>query len=114
MERERRAKLRRVFGHAHVEQAPDPAPPRLLAELLREDRDRWGYDFGAAWSENLEFVLARVIGRIERESWREVLEATRDCWAAAWANEPGPGERLSSALLNELEGDSASPPLVLG
>jgi hypothetical protein len=84
----------------------DPAPARLLVELLREDRQRWRFDFAAAWTEDVAFVLARIPNPHQRTSWRKALTSTRDAWAAAWANEPGPGERLSPALVDE---SSAEP-----
>jgi hypothetical protein len=99
-ERERRARIRRAFGHDFVEGAPDPAPARLLVDLLREDRDRWRFDFDGAWREDVDFVLAQVDRDAERTAWREVFQSTRAAWEAAWSGEPapGPGWSLSPAL----------------
>lgn len=75
-ERERRAKARETYGHAMIEGAPDPAVPRLLGELLREDHDRWQLAFADVRQKNVEFALARGV-EAERETWREALRATR-------------------------------------
>lgn len=105
--REQRARVRSAYGHALVDSAPDPWVPRLLHELLR-DSQRIGLPFDVAWSDDLEFVLARIQhrhARAERESWREAFEATRDAWEAAWSNEPGPGWQLNPALIDQLSGE---------
>jgi hypothetical protein len=113
--REQRAVIREAYGHVFVESAPDPAPARLLYELMREDRDRWGFDFDGAWHENVEFVLERIEGKgqeHERAQWRIALEGLRDAWQAAWDCRPGPGSGLRGALLDalgELPGDSNGP-----
>jgi hypothetical protein len=105
--REQRARVRAAYGHALVDSAPDPSVPRLLGELLR-DSQRIGLPFDVAWSDDLEFVLARIQHRhakAERESWRDAFEATRDSWEAAWSNEPGPGWRLNPALIDQFSGE---------
>jgi hypothetical protein len=75
----------------------DPAPARLLAGLLREDRDRMGFTFARSWSEDVEFVLARI-ERHERKPWREAFRATRAAWEAAWSDTAGPGWALTPEL----------------
>ncbi|HEY5342712.1 MAG TPA: hypothetical protein VIJ66_03530 [Solirubrobacteraceae bacterium] len=94
-ERDERSENGRLIEEVN---APDPSPCRLLADLLREDRDRWHFDFEQAWTEDLRFVLERIANPHQRTSWREVLTSTRDAWAAAWANEPGPGSQLTPTL----------------
>jgi hypothetical protein len=79
----------------------DPAPARLLVDLLRDDRDRSHFDFAVAWAEDVAFVLARIPNVGERELWREAFESLRSAWQAAWSNAPGPGWRLSPALADE-------------
>jgi hypothetical protein len=79
--------------------ASDPAPARLLADLLREDRDRWGFPFDVAWAEALAFVLGRL-SAAERRSWREVFDCTHDAWQAAWSEAPGPGAGLAVELVD--------------
>jgi hypothetical protein len=79
----------------------DPAPARLLVELLREDRDRWHVEFAAAWSDEIAFVLSRIANRDERELWRVTFESTRSVWQANWSNAPGPGRQLSHELADE-------------
>jgi hypothetical protein len=81
--------------------ASDPAPARLLADLLREDRDRWAFPFDVAWQECVTFVLARL-SPAERQSWREVFEDTRDAWQAAWSDTPGPGAGIAAELADAL------------
>ncbi len=77
----------------------DPAPARLLADLLREDRGRWAFPFEVAWAEGLAFVLGRL-STAERRSWGEVFEDTRDAWQAAWSDAPGPGAGLDAELVD--------------
>src|ERR1700744_5624851 len=79
----------------------DPAPARLLADLLREDRDRWAAPFDVAWTDDLDFVLGRL-SAAERQSWREVFEDTRAAWQAAWSDALGPGAGLSAELVGVL------------
>jgi hypothetical protein len=81
--------------------ASDPAPARLLADLLREDRDRWRFPFDVAWAEGLAFVLGRL-SAAERESWRRVFKDTRDAWQAAWSDAPGPGAGIAAELADAL------------
>jgi hypothetical protein len=81
--------------------ASDPAPARLLTDLLREDRDRWGFPFDVAWAEAIAFVLGRL-SAAERRSWREVFEDTRAAWQAAWSDAPGPGAGLTAELVDAL------------
>ena len=75
----------------------DPAPARLLAEMLREDRDRWRFPFDVAWADALAFVLGRL-SAAERRAWLEVFEDTRDAWQAAWSEAPGPGAGMTDEL----------------
>jgi hypothetical protein len=81
----------------------DPAPARLLADLLREDRDRWRFPFEVAWADGTAFVLGRL-SAAERQSWREVFEDTRDAWQAAWSDTPGPGAGIRAELIEVLRG----------
>jgi hypothetical protein len=81
--------------------ASDPAPARLLAELLLEDRDRWAAPFDVAWADDLAFVLGRL-SATERQSWQEVFEDTRDAWQAAWSDALGPGVGLGAELADAL------------
>ncbi len=83
--------------------ASDPAPARLLVDLLREDRDRWGIPFSVAWAEAVTFVLGRL-SAAERQSWREVFEDTQDAWQAAWSDAPGPGASIRAELIEVLRG----------
>jgi hypothetical protein len=107
-QRQKRAELRQRLGWREVEEAPDPAPARLLGELLRYDRD-YGIDFTTAWTEDVQFVLDRVRGprkTQERESWALAFQATRAAWESAWSGEAaGPGSSLSPALLAALSGE---------
>lgn len=104
-EREQRSRRRAAFGHGFVESAPDPAPARLLAELLNEDR-ALGFALEAVWAEDVDFVLGLIRKHngvlAARAEWREVFEATRTAWEAAWLRQPGPGFRLSRELIDAL------------
>jgi hypothetical protein len=82
--------------------APDPWPCRLLAECLREDRDRFGFPFALAWAEDLKFVLARIRAPNQKRAWRVALTATRSGWEAAWHNAPGPGLGLDHVFATDL------------
>lgn len=106
-EREARARMRAAFGHRHVEEAPNPAPARLLVDLLRDSR-RVGMSFAEAWSEDVEFVLARIRSRspgAERESWREAFESTRANWEASYNRVKAPDTGLDVGMVAEPSGD---------
>jgi hypothetical protein len=77
----------------------DPAPARLLADLLLEDRGRRTLPFDVAWEEGVRFVLDRL-SAAERRAWREVFEDTRNAWQAAWSDAPGPGAGLDVELVD--------------
>jgi hypothetical protein len=81
--------------------ASDPAPARLLADLLREDRGRWAFPFDVAWEESVTFVLGRL-SAAERQSWRDAFEQTREAWQAAWSEAPDPGAGLEAELIDAL------------
>jgi hypothetical protein len=110
-ERERKARVRAAYGHGFVDAAPDPTIPAVLGELLREDRDRWGFDFAATWDENVAFTLARVRRRQDRESWQEAFASTRGAWEAAYNGVDGPGWQLSHALLDGSDADELGEPI---
>jgi hypothetical protein len=76
----------------------DPAPARLLGELLREDRARWTFPFDVAWEDCVTFVLGRL-DAAERQSWREAFDSTRNAWQTAWNEAPGPGAGLEADLI---------------
>lgn len=103
--REQLARMREAYGHKLIDTAPDPQPARLLAELLRADRDIYRMSFEEAFPEGVEFVLERVDGKDllrERDEWREALVSQRAAWEAAWERRPGPGSGLNVALLDGL------------
>lgn len=66
------------------ESSPDPAPARLLGQLMREDRAA-GVDFATAWDSNVQYVLDHI-GNVmrDREQWRIAFESTRGAWARGW------------------------------
>lgn len=108
-QREKLARTRAAYGHRHVEEAPDPEIPGLLRELLADSR-RVGMGFSEAWPDDVAFVLARIRARpggieAERESWRQVFEATRANWQAAYNRAAGPDCRLDPALADEPTGE---------
>jgi hypothetical protein len=108
--REKQARMREALGHNFVRYAPDPAIPRLLGDCLRDSR-RVGLPFAVAWSEDVEFVIARIRARgggieAERVSWREAFEDTRAKWQASYNRvDDGPSCRLDHALADELAGE---------
>jgi hypothetical protein len=98
VERERLAQTARALGWDLERSAPDPAPVKLLHELLRDSR-RAGMDFAAAWTEDVESALADVRPAGHRRSWREALEDTRDAWRLAYERADG-ALALTPALLD--------------
>lgn len=107
--RERQARIRAAYGHDFVRYAPDPAPARLLLDLLADSR-RVGLPFDVAWSEDVEFVLAHTRTRpggieAERASWREAFESTKTAWRAAYEGVDAPDYHLGMELVAEPSGD---------
>jgi hypothetical protein len=106
--RQQRADRAEAYGHNLVDHAPDPAPAKLLGELLRYDRE-FGVPFAEAWASSVEFVLERVSGRRnaqERASWAEAFRCTRSAWQAAWRGQTdGPGSTLTPVLLDAFSGE---------
>jgi hypothetical protein len=85
----------------------DPWPAVMLRECMKADRDVYGLRFDDAWSESVEFVLRRLVGRKApegnrdlRSEWADAFTATRVAWEAAWYGEAGPGRTLTPALLD--------------
>ncbi len=97
-QRERQADLRRRLGHSEVELAPDPAPARLLGELLDAGRRR-GETFDDVWIEATSSVLGGIDSGREREDWRRAFDATGAAWRAGWDRQHV-GLTLSPALLD--------------
>lgn len=104
-QRQKRTELRRRLGHDLYEQTPDPQPARLLVDCLIDSR-RLGLTFEEAWSDDVEFVLERFTLHA-REQWADAFAATRPAYEAAWSNTPGPGMRLSVALLDGFDSERA-------
>jgi hypothetical protein len=109
----RRAQKRRHqkgLGHQDrlLSEAPDPEPARYLRELLAEARVR-GLSFDAAWHGTeeeigaVEWVLANVADEQDRDQWRRAFHSTRTGWRSAFNGWPGPGQRLTPALLDVLQ-----------
>lgn len=105
--RQARADRRAAFGHAFVEAAPDPAPVRLVGDLLAESRAA-GREFDSAWSQAVDVALETVKDRPKREQWHEALEATRDAWLAAYDRRTGSGDGCTARLSTRSTVDSGS------
>jgi hypothetical protein len=82
-------------------------PAELLAEMLREDRDR-GYAFQDVWEEDLTCATAHSAG------WREALEGTRDAWRDSWHDAPGRRSHLTLELADSPRGQVPGAGVVLG
>lgn len=94
---ERRKRNSRV-GHASDNRgvAERPSPPKLLAELMAEDRAA-GLSFDDVWLDNLLIAAGKP-----SSSWHTALEGTREAWRASFDNMPGPsGAVLSLDLLDD-------------
>lgn len=104
-QRQKLADRKRQYGWKYEAESPDPAPARMLAELLIDDRDVYKLGFSEAWAEALEFVLERIEGKSvlqERADWAIAFESQRAAWQAAWERRPGPGSSLTASLLDAL------------
>jgi hypothetical protein len=102
--RQQRADRRKQLGAKFVEQAPSPAPARLLGELMIYDR-AYGLEFDAVWAENVDLVVNAIHTKgvkAERDEWAACFAATKAGWEAAWERRPGKGDGLTRALLDGL------------